>query len=123
MSPNPTRTFSDELREGTAVEHDRAEHAPFVDASAHDEQSSPPLPDDTDIGRAGHARARPFEACYGLLHRQCRQLEGAQRPVAGVAGARRHRASHRDRRGHRAFAGSSLVDAIPRSRRECWPMI
>ena len=30
MSPNPTRTFSDELREGTAVEHDRAEHAPFV---------------------------------------------------------------------------------------------
>lgn len=32
MSATPTRTFSEELREGTAIEHERAESSPFVAA-------------------------------------------------------------------------------------------
>lgn len=59
MAPTPTRTFSEELRDGTAVEHDRAESSPFVAALV---DGRLPIEDFTRLVRQLHVVYSSLEA-------------------------------------------------------------
>jgi heme oxygenase len=59
MAATPTRTFSEELREGTAVEHERAESSPFVAALV---DGRLPLDDFTRLVRQLHVVYSSLEA-------------------------------------------------------------